>query len=361
MTSATSKDTDQRVRDKIAAATQKLQSALGADSPAPVADASANPVDQHFAALHRLVGNGTGPQPLDDVLASLKDAGQFFDSADAARRSAAPAPSNEVLGRLKRSGDTQPAPLSALLRDVEAGGTALTLGNEKARLNALWEASGAPFCRAAIDGRYPLVRSSGRDATADDFGKFFGPGGLMDDFFSKNLAAYVDMSGNQWRWRSTGVTPLNISQDVLNQFQRGAKLRDMFFVAGARQPSMRFDLKTLNADPALTKVSLDIDGQPVVYDAGTVADFTSISLPSGKSGGLVRLDATPALVSPLRSDGPWGWLRMMDKAAVSAQGEQLQLTFNVEGHRVVYLLRASSVINPFRRDGLESFHCPGSF
>ncbi len=42
LTSTTIKDTDQRVRDKIAAATQKLQSALGGDSPAPVADASAN-------------------------------------------------------------------------------------------------------------------------------------------------------------------------------------------------------------------------------------------------------------------------------------------------------------------------------
>jgi type VI secretion system protein ImpL len=52
---------------------------------------------------------------------------------------------------------------------------------------------------------------------------------------------------------------------------------------------------------------------------------------------------------------------MMDKAAVSAQGEQLQLTFTVEGHRVAYQLRASSVINPFRRDSLEPFHCPSSF
>lgn len=358
LTSATSKDTDQRVRDKIAAATQKLQAALGNDAPAPAADAGANPVDQHFAALHRLVGNGTSPQPVDEMLASLKDAGQYFDSADAARRSAAPAPTGEVLERLKRASDTQPAPLSTLLRDVQSGGAALTLGNEKARLNALWEASGAPFCRAAIADRYPLVRSSSRDATADDFGKFFGPGGLMDDFFSKNLAPYVDMSGSQWRWRSSGVTPLNISQDVLNQFQRGARLRDMFFVAGARQPSLRFDLKTLSADPALTQVTLDIDGQPVVYEAGSVADFTGISLPSGKAGGLVRLQATPALVSPLRADGPWGWLRMMDKAAVSAQGELLQVTFDVEGHRVVYQLRASSVINPFRRDALEQFRCP---
>lgn len=358
LTSAVSKDTDQRVRDKIAAATQKLQAALGNDAPAPVADAGANPVDQHFAALHRLVGNGTSPQPVDEALAALKDAGQYFDSADAARRSAAPAPTGEVLERLKRAGDTQPAPLSAMLRDVQSGGAALTLGNEKARLNALWSATGAPFCRAAIADRYPLVRSSSRDATADDFGKFFGPGGLMDDFFSKNLAPYVDMSGSQWRWRSSGVTPLNISQDVLNQFQRGARLRDMFFVAGAREPSIRFDLKALSADPALTRVNLQIDGQPVVYEAGGAADFTSIVLPSGKAGGLVRLDATPPFANPLHADGPWGWLRMMDKAAVGVQGDLLRVTFNVEGHRVDYQLRASSVINPFQRDALEQFRCP---
>lgn len=360
LAAAPAKSTDQRVREKVAEATQKLQAALGGDAPAPAPDTSGNPVDQHFAALHRLVGNGTAPQPVDDVLTSLKDAGQYFDSADAARRSSAPAPSGEVLERLKRAGDTQPVPVSTMLRDVQSGGAALTLGNEKARLNALWQASAAPFCRAAIEGRYPLVRSSGRDATADDFGKFFGPGGLMDDFFTKNLAAYVDMTGPQWRWRASAVAPLNISQDVLNQFQRGARLRDMFFVAGARQPSIRFDLKAVSADAPLTKVTLDVDGQPVVFDATSLSDFTSISLPSGKSGGLVRLDATPPLSSPLRSDGPWGWLRMMDRAVVSAQGEQLQLTFTVDGHRVVYQLRASSVINPFRRDSLESFHCPSS-
>jgi type VI secretion system protein ImpL len=33
----------------------------------------------------------------------------------------------------------------------------------------------ARFCRDAIAGRYPLVRSASRDATPDDFGKFFGP------------------------------------------------------------------------------------------------------------------------------------------------------------------------------------------
>ncbi|NWB29683.1 type VI secretion system membrane subunit TssM [Pseudomonas gingeri] len=345
---------------RLADAKKKLESVLGQGDAPAAADPGGNPVDLHFAALHKLVGDG-GSGPIDEVVASMKDAAQYFDSADSARRSGAPAPSGEVLTRLKRAGDVQPAPVSALLRDVESGGNALTLGNERARLNALWEASGAPFCRDAIAGRYPLVRGSSRDATADDFGKFFAPGGIMDDFFSKNLQAYVDMSGSQWRWRATSAATLSIPQDVLNQFQRGARLRDMFFVAGAHQPSLHFDLKAVSADPALSKVTLDIDGQPVVFDVTTPSNFTPIVLPSGKGGDLVRFDAIPPLNSLLRADGPWAWLHLVDKGVLeSEQGENYRLTFSLDGRKVVYELRASSVINPFRRDALEQFRCPAS-
>nr|WP_314577893.1 type VI secretion system membrane subunit TssM [uncultured Pseudomonas sp.] len=349
---------DRLVRNRIDDARKRLESALDDDAPAPTTEPAGNPVDQHFAALHTLVGNAT-PAPLDETIALLKDAAQYFDSAENARRSGTPAPSGEVLSRIKRAASEQPAPVSSVLRDVEGSGGALTLGNERERLNALWVATGAPFCRDAIAGRYPLVRDASRDATADDFGRFFGPGGIMDDFFNKNLAPYVDISGSQWRWRATGSAPLNISQDVLNQFQRGAKLRDMFFVAGARQPSLRFDLKPVSADPALSKVTLDIAGQPVVFETGVNPGFSPIVLPSGKGSDLVQLQATPSTGSGLRTDGPWAWLHLLDQGAVSgAQGERFQLTFNVEGRKVSYELRATSVINPFRREAIEPFRCP---
>lgn len=355
---------DQLVRNKLEAARKKLESALGSTDEAPAETAPAgNPVDQHFAALHKLAG-GAAPQPIDQLLLVMKDVAQYFDAAEAARRSGAPAPSGEVLARLKREGEGAPAPLATFLRNVDSGGSGLTLGSERARLNALWAGGGAAFCRDAIGGRYPLAREATRDATADDFGKFFGPGGVMDDFFAKNLAAYVDMSGGQWRWRAVaGAAQLGIPQDVLDQFQRGAKLRDMFFAAGARQPSLRFELKALSADPALTSVTLDIDGQPVPYQAGTVmAGASAIVLPSGKGGGQVRLVAVPALRGEFRSDGPWAWLHMLDKGTLEAGAgsERYRLSFDLDGHKMVYELSASSVINPFRRDALEQFRCPAS-
>jgi type VI secretion system protein ImpL len=349
---------DRLVRSRTDDARKRLESALDDDVPAANTPAPGNPVDQHFAALHTLVGSGS-PAPLDETLTLFKDAAQYFDSAEDARRSGTAAPSGEVLGRVKRAASEQPSPLSSILQDVDGTGGALTLRNERERLNALWTATGARFCRDAIAGRYPLVRDASRDATADDFGKFFGPGGIMDDFFTKNLAAYVDMSGSQWRWRSTGSAPMNIPQDVLNQFQRGAKLRDMFFVAGARQPSLRFDLRPVSADPALSKVELDVAGQPVTFEAGSSPSFSPLVLPSGKGSDLVQLHVTPSAGSGLRSDGPWAWLHLLDQGTLSGgQGERFQLAFNVQGHRVSYELRASSVINPFSRAPLEQFRCP---
>ncbi|MDB5950259.1 MAG: hypothetical protein JWR65_2114 [Massilia sp.] len=356
---------DQAVRDKLAQARLKLESALGgADDAPPAAPAkSANPVDQHFEALHKLVGPpGTppAPAPIDAMLAMLKDASQYFDAAEAARRGGTPAPPGDVMQRLKREAEGKPAPLGAMLANIDSAGAGLTLGSERARLHALWTAAAAPFCQDAIAGRYPLLRSASKEVTPDDFGKFFGPGGVMDDFFGKNLSAQVDTSGALWKWRSTGSAPLGIAPEVLNQFQRAARLREMFFAGGGRQPALRFELTALSFDPALAKVQLEVDGQMVAYAAGVAGRPVAITLPSGKAGGQVHLEATPALRADLRSDGPWGWFRMMDKGILepSAQGERYKLSFELDGHKAVYQLNASSVINPFRRDALEQFRCP---
>jgi type VI secretion system protein ImpL len=353
---------DSAVRNKLSEARKKLEAALGGDDTPPPAVAAGNPVDQHFEPLHKLVGSKEAPGQLDAQLAMLKDASQFFDAADQARRAGTPAPGGEALQKIKRAAEGTPPPLGDMLQTVDSAGSNLTLGSERARVKALWAAEGARFCADAIAGRYPLVRSASRDVTADDFGKFFGPGGLMDDFFSKNLAAQVDMSGSQWRWRDTGAAAAGISQDVLNQFQRAARVREMFF-AGGRQPSLRFELTPQGADAALARVVLDIDGQQVLYATGSPSRPVPITLPSGKGAGLVQVEATPPLRNEMRSEGPWSWFRMIDKGMLqpAGQAERFALIFDLDGHRMSYLLTASSVINPFRRETLEGFHCPSGW
>jgi type VI secretion system protein ImpL len=224
----------------------------------------------------------------------------------------------------------------------------------------LWTAGPAQFCRQAVAGRYPVVRSAAQDVTADDFGKLFGPAGLIDDFFQKNLAQYVDMGGAQWRWRATATNgTLGIPQSTLDEFQRAARIRDAFFANGGRQASMRFDLKPVALDPAIAKLVLDIDGQVLTAAPDALAP-ASFQLPSGKGSGQVRLDVSPASAhAVMRTEGPWAWFRMLDKASVepTPQGERYKVTFDADGRKAALELTANSVVNPFRRAVLEQFRC----
>ena len=356
------------VQDKFDSYKKKLERAIGSTADEVVAAPKIlNPVDLHFDDLHKMVGAGAGAgagavSPLDSVLAMLKDVALYLDAAAMAKRSGAPAPAGDVLGKLKHAADDKPAPLASILQNIDASAAGLASGSDRERLNSLWSGSGGAFCRDAIAGRYPLLRSAEKEVTADDFGKFFSPGGLMDEFFQKNLVQYVDMGGKQWRWRNTAQNAsLGMSQKVLADFQNAARIRDAFFSAGGRQPSLRFDLKPLSVDVGSGKLVLEIDGQKLIYLPNTAPHSMSFQLPSGKGSGLVLLEIIPG-GKQWHTDGNWAWFHMIDKGSLEAtsQGERYILSFDLDGKKAMFELTASSVINPFRRDMLEQFHCVDS-
>ena len=346
-----------KVMGKLNAYKKKLENAMGS-APVAAGAKTVNPVDAHFEDLHRMT-SGT-PPPLDQKLAMLKDVAVYMDSAASAKRTGAPPPPGDALAKVKLEADGAPAPLAGMLKTIDSGGAGLTSGSERERLNALWTAGPAQFCRQAVAGRYPVVRASNQDVTADDFGRLFGPAGLIDDFFQKNLAQYVDMGGARWSWRATANNAsLGIPQGTLDEFQRAARIRDAFFANGGRQASMRFDLKPVALDPNIAKLVLEIDGQ-VLNAAPNALTPASFQLPSGKGSGQVKLEVTPSSSrSNLQTEGPWAWFRMLDKATVEAtpQGERYKVTFDVDGRKAGLELTANSVVNPFRRAVLEQFRC----
>lgn len=345
------------VPGKLGAYTKRLQGMLG-NAPAPAAASGVHPVDAHFDALHKLTA-GT-PPPLDATLAMLKDVAVYLDAAAGAKRTGAPPPPADALARVRLEADGKPEPLAGMLKALDSTGAGLASGGERERLDALWRAGPSTFCRQAVAGRYPIARGAAVDIPAEDFGKLFAPGGLIDDFFQKNLLQYVDMASSQWRWRPTaGNATLGISQATLNEFQRAARIRDAWFGGGGQLASMRFSMRPVSLDPAITKLTLDIDGQQLAVAPGAMGSAT-FQVPSGKGTGQVQLDTTPpGTRGALRKEGPWAWLRMLDAATVeqTAQSERYRVTFDVDGKKAVFDMTASSVVNPFRRGVLEGFRC----
>ncbi|KIG01709.1 type VI secretion system membrane subunit TssM [Caballeronia concitans] len=318
-------------------------------------------VDDHFQPLHQLAGKPGDATALDRALAPLKDAAVYLDAADAARRMGQPAPAGDALGKLRLASQTSPAPLTPVAASIVTAGTALVEGGERARLDAQWNANAGPLCRRALDGRYPFVRASTRDVAADDFGKLFAPGGLIDDFFQKNLAALADTSGPVWQWRA-GTPPAGTPRDALAQFQRAAQIRDAFFHDGSRDMSIRFRVKALSLDPAITHVNLDIDGQQLALTQDGLQSML-LQWPSGKNTGRASAQfdpASPAQSASFDASGPWALLHLIDAGRLdaTAQPDRYRLTLDSAGRKAVLELDATSVVNPFRRAPLEQFRCP---
>ena len=246
--------------------------------------------------------------------------------------------------------------------EVASAGAALTMGSERGWLNSLWQASAGQFCARALGGRYPIVRGARQEVTQEDFGRLFAPAGLIDDFFQKNLAAFVDMSRRNWRWRPNGEASLGISRSVLRQFQRAAQIRDTFFAPGARTAGLRFELKPVAMDPSVTQFRLDIDGQLLTYAHGP-SRAVAFQWPRGAGTSRVRAEFSPPMPngSPsIAAEGPWALFRLFDRSQIvpTSQQELLRMTIGQSGHRVQFEVRAASVSNPFDRRLLEGFRCP---
>jgi len=353
----------------------KLRQLIGqttAANPETAAAKPVNSVETRFEAINRQIRSpGGAPPPLDKTLSLLNElfvylnaiasAADRGDAALSAARNQA-GTGGDVIGRLKLEAARQPPPLNRWLQALAEDAYSLTIGGMRAHLNAIWTASILPFCQQGINDRYPLIRASPREVTLDDFGRFFGPGGLMDDYFQKYLLPFVDTSQSPWRWRADSDAGPGLAPEVLAQFQRAAAIKQAFFSGSSKTPAVRFELKPISMDPEISQFLLTLDGQQVTYTHGPIRPST-LQWPGPEGSSQVQIQFSPPVAggrSGLTQDGPWAWFRLLDQSDIKPTElpERFIVTFQVSGRQAHYELRASSAFNPFRLKELEQFRCP---
>ncbi len=347
---------------------QQLGSLVGqpaeqaSQAPAPI-----DPVSQRFAELNSLVSAPEGQSaPIEALLADMNAlyvqvSGMVGASGDAllgeAKNQTAAAAQRLTLGA-----ERQPPLVRGLVKSVVGSTTGSMMGGVRQQLNAAWTSEVVNVYRHSLAGRYPLDPHSPRDATLEDFGHFFGVGGVMDNYFRRYLQPYVDSSRTPWRWQPGAADRLGISSSALVTFQRAAEIRDAFFRNGGTQPLVRFELRPLAMDATIDQFLLDLDGQQLTYDHGPSRPV-AMQWPSPNALGMVRLSITPPPASGrsgLTMDGPWAWFRLLDQSELSpgSTPDRFTLRLRVDGTSFSSELRASSAFNPFKSRVLSSFVLP---
>ena len=240
----------------------------------------------------------------------------------------------------------------------------VTIGGARRGLNADWNTTGRPLCQAALAGRYPFARGSKQDVKLDDFGRLFSPGGLIDGFFTKNLAQYVDTSRNPWRWTKLNNVDLGISDSTLAQFEKAARIRDAFFPQGGVQPSVGLEIEPVDLSPDAASVLLAINDQTVAYDHGPVKSV-AMRWP-GTGANQVRVSFTGVNGTPtggITLDGPWALFRLVDQSRIAgaSASDRFRFTVTAGGSSATFEIRTASVLNPFTLPQLRDFQCPQAF
>ncbi|AWV01468.1 type VI secretion system membrane subunit TssM [Burkholderia sp. JP2-270] len=356
-----------RAQDKVDEARSSL-SQIFAGQPGdanPSAAAPASPeqiVDSHFAGLRAFApGSGDQAQGFDAVLKSIDALYTYLTATDDALRSGAQPPPSDAPARLRAQAGRLPTPFREVLDDLSnvANGSVATVEQRSVALRA--GANVGDFCRQAIAGRYPFARGSSRDVAPADFAQMFAPGGLMDDFFQKNLQSIVDTTSHPWRFANRNADADPSAAAMLASFEKAAVIRDAYFGGGARTAQLKVQIQPLEMDPSITEMVLDVDGQIVRYAHGPLVQ-SAVDWPGPRGSNQVRLQvsAQAGAADGFTTGGPWALHRLFDRAAVSAGhgSDQMIARFTVDGKPIVLQVNAGSVRNPFRLAQMESFTCP---
>lgn len=156
-------------------------------------------VDDRFAALREVIvgradggQSGGGTMQIASLLTMLNEYYTQLTIADSALAAGTLPARITAADKLQLEAAKLPAPLKNILLDLTKQGTRKINAGTGDVLNTQMEAMMGDDCRDAIDGRYPFADSP-QEVSAEDFNRIFASGGVLDAFWSKQLAPLADI------------------------------------------------------------------------------------------------------------------------------------------------------------------------
>jgi len=323
------------------------------------------PVSNAFASLNDYINDSDG-MPLSQLQLAIKELDKYFKNlafASDFKMAAFEASRSDDQG----GGAIKPvlfavseAPVivqgwfKSLARDSRRVTTVATKGY----INNAWQDDIVKYYEKAIKGRYPIDATSSRQVQMDDFVAFFGPEGKLDTYFNQYIKVYVDTRGDKWRIKRRGL-----SEESLKIFERAKRIQEAYFSGNQKTPSVKFILRPYSLDKVATQSLLDIMGVKVRYKHGPVRSYPVVWPGIEKnSSDFVLMLASKGTPLSTRSEGEWGWFRLIDQYAdiqkMENNSDDYLLTFKLKGVKAKYVLRPQSTVNPFTNTEIRGFSLP---
>lgn len=228
-------------------------------------------------------------------------------------------------------------------------------------LNAQWQQAVVAEWNSAFGGRYPFSNSSS-DVSLPLLAKYLNAdSGRIAQFLQTRLNGVLHKEGNHWVPDSINSQGLAFNPAFLNAINTLSQLSDVAFTEG--NAGMNFELRPGTANGVM-QTDMIIDSQKLSYvnqlpawkrftwPADTEAPGANLSWISTQAGTRQYADIP----------GAWGWIRLLDKATVSAYpgiGSSYSLSWKAQdGRKLNYTLRTEAGEGPLALLKLRHFRLP---
>ena len=306
-------------------------------------------VEAAFRPYQQLTEGARGQRGLDELLRGLGDVHSALAMLnDPTRAAEGQAKFRDSLRNLQATATRFPDPFQSMIQaavgafDTDATGTTI------ARLQQTLAEQVTNVCTQAIRDKYPFKLTSEQDMSIQDFQKLFGPSGVIDRFYTANLAQFADTSKAVWTWNAANPVARQLPPALIRDFQRANEIREAFFPQGTA--GFAFAVKNVMISEGIDTARLEINTGVLTVDnkPGTMSGFNNVPpnpsppLPPqvvtfqwpGPIGlgaaSLTFLPAVPGRADPPAKTGAWALFRLLGTAKITRAGDALTARFNAE-------------------------------
>lgn len=313
-------------------------------------------VDEHFSNINSLFeGN---PPAYSQVSALLNELYSQLAAVDSARKGKTAPPPGTSIESLRVAGGMLPEPARTIVGQLAGHGNVHGRVAERANLNAdlrpLQE-----ICQRTVANRYPVQVGSSLDVLTEDFIRFFGPAGLMDQFFSSRLASLADTGGRTWTMKPVSAGVAAPGSTSLVQFQHAARIRDVFFSGAKPVPRFDVEMRLVQASHEQEVFYLELDGDLKMFSR-QFQPAQRITWGGHAPSSVLRVRVSEGAYKTF--NGPWALFRLFDTAKIepTESPEKFRARFQLDGKQFDFEVLANSAFNPLRLNELRQFRCPSN-
>jgi len=248
-----------------------------------------------------------------------------------------------------------PEPLSTWINQINDDIWLCLYQSTKNYLNEQWQTQIYQNYSKEVGNAYPF-NEAGQEISIGKFEEYFSPNGRIQQFFREYLLPFINTNQAQWELKVINDKQFNISSSTIDAFIQANVITNMFFPNNASNTRIQFSLEKMSLDPVIAQLKFTIGQQTLNDNQQENAYINNLTWP--QMNAKLKIQTIDGEEYALEETGYWGLFKLLQQVNVLADPNDpsaLQILLEINGNSGRYLLKTTTLLNPFTPGILNHF------